>query len=184
MSDRNIDLKMKTEGEGNSPIGYLENQLNFYNFADITRTTLPLGFKQSHDYYFILSCDFNDDNLFLLRKDSVNIFTDDFTEAESRDYFVNNKEEIYRTPTLVSKLGDPDHLYYGFIRGYKKEDKICSLKFFLICELPREEILEHAKELNIWKKDLKNELTYNSWSIKRGNVNQKLKKIGIHLPEF
>lgn len=181
----NAEVEVKESGVFNANVA---NQTIYNYSSNIHRPTLPIGFIARHDCYSLMVCDYDDDNLFILRKNKNELFihySDEKMKYEFLPFDEDKKKRLGQIPTIVLKpYEEKSEAFIGFIRNIVDVGNQFECSFFLLTSIPVSALLDNNKQLQIMKKELLSELSDQRWELKKGDLWEIMRSICYPLPKI
>ncbi|MCQ2772949.1 MAG: hypothetical protein MJ238_06755 [Bacilli bacterium] len=153
--------------------------------SNIHRQFMPIGFKVDYSFFSIVVCDYDDDNLFVIRKSGERVMTE-ISSSEFKKIIVGKTQEeilkeIKRHPAIIVKPKS-DVAYYGYITSLNVEGGQYVMTYFLLTAFPTKGLLNHGDKFGLDVRPLHNDLEEERWIVHNGDVRELLRNEGIELP--
>jgi len=146
----------------------------------------------SHYNLFVVEGESFNENCFLIVKDRALTIDEGVEPDISAKYAPLSEEaksEIYRFPSIFASNNrhygytDDDHVaLYGFVTNIEVQKDGIKIYFWKSCYVPQQRLNEIAPRLAIQGNSSYNELCRTHWSIKRINLVEELRAIGLNIP--
>lgn len=187
--EKTLTFDIKIKGENNKVIGAIEKAIVVHYDSNIHRQFLPIGFKQNHDVYSLLVCNYPDDNVFQMSIEGSSYckFTNDELFNNIGVFSDESLEIIKAIPTIVlrpSKEPTDEFAIFGFVTNIERKANELVINFFLLTKVPLKYIYNNMDLLKIKNAPLNHQLEEECYSFYDGNIVQILKSFGLSVPVF